>query len=90
VFDEFFLTGFCDSGCHHGLWSFFVLCYSHFVEQCGYIKKLGDAVAFLMLPPCDCIAKIANNFGSGATFENQTINFGGLTIQFFSDGGEKS
>jgi len=28
------------------------------------------------LPPCDCIAKIANNFVWGATFENQMFDFG--------------
>ena len=46
---------------------------------------------FLMLPPCDCIAKIANNFVWGATFENQMLGFGGdCQFDFYSDGEKKS
>ena len=43
-----------------------------------------------MLPPCDCITKIVNNFMKGMTFENQMSRFGGdRRIDFFSDGEKK-
>ena len=45
---------------------------------------------FLMLPPCDCITKIANNFVEGATFENQMFDFGGIEFDFFSDGEKRA
>ena len=45
---------------------------------------------FLMLPPCDCIAKIVNNFTKGTTFENQTSSFeGDWWFDFFGDGEKK-
>ena len=44
---------------------------------------------FLVLPTCDCIAKIANNFVWGATFENQIFNFGGIGGLIFSVIGKK-
>ena len=42
-----------------------------------------------MLPPYDCIAKIANNFVRGATFENQMFDFGGIDDTIFSVIGKK-
>ena len=57
---------------------------SHFAAQCGYTKKSADASHFLMLPPCDCIAKIKNNFMKGPTFKNQMTRFGGIGNSFFS------
>ncbi len=37
-----------------------------------------------MLPPCDCIEKIENNFMKGPTFKNQMTRFGGIGNSFFS------
>ena len=62
---------------HHGCEPFFGLLDSHFAEQQGYVKKLTMQSYFLMLPPCDCIAKNFNNFMKGMTFENQMSRFGG-------------
>ena len=60
---------------------------SHFSVQRGNIKNWAMQWHFLVLPPCDCIAKIANNFVWGATFENQVLDFGGIDASiFFSDG----
>ncbi len=58
--------------------AFFVLHYSHFAVQCRYIKNLTMQLHFLMLPPCDCIAIIVNNFMKGTTFENQNQDLGGI------------
>ena len=44
---------------------------------------------FLMLPPCDCITKIENNFVWGATFENQMFDFGGIDDSIFIVMGKK-
>jgi hypothetical protein len=38
---------------------------------------MDNAVAFLNVALCDCIAKIVNNFDWGITFENQMLRFGG-------------
>ena len=48
----------------------------------GVHKKQTIQLHFLMLPPCDCIAKIVNNFIMGTTFENQMTRLGGGNGQF--------
>jgi hypothetical protein len=43
-------------------------------------KKQAMRLHFLMLPPCNCIAKITNNFVWGPTFENQMFDFVGVGV----------
>jgi hypothetical protein len=51
----------------------------HFALQQGYILKRVMHSHFLILLPCDCITKIANNFEKGTTFEKQMLIFlGGM------------
>jgi hypothetical protein len=45
--------------------TFLVLRDSHYAEQLGANLKIGDTVAFLMLPPFDCIGKSEIFFAGG-------------------------
>ena len=39
---------------------------------------------FLMFPPCDCIAKIVNNFMKGRHLRIRSRDLGGMDDSFFS------
>ena len=60
----------------------FSLCHATWVHKNNRLMQLH----FLMLPPCDCITKIANNFMKGPTFGNQMTIFGEIGNSFFRDG----
>ena len=76
---------------HHGRQCFLGIPDSHFLAQCGHIKKRAMQWHFLVLPRHHYIVKIANNLVLGATFENQMFDFGGIDDSiFFSDGEKKS
>ena len=46
---------------------------------------------FLLLPICDGMAKIVNNFVWGVTFENQMLGLGGdCRFDFYSDGEKRA
>ena len=73
----------------HGRHRFLGMPDSHFSAQREHIKKWAMQWHFLVLPPCDCIAKIVNNFVWRATFEIQMLDFGGIDNSTFSVMGKK-
>ena len=56
---------------------------SHFFAHFVYIKNRAMQWHFLLLPPCHCMAKIANNFVWGTTFKNQMLIFWGMDNSMF-------